>query len=197
MVAVRESDHKFSSFLSHLNKSKQEAVEARGRNAGLQLSHLWVTRDRSQSHWGLSVFRDMQSPHTSDTKTIINDSSGLTLFKGAWPSSGSRKAAPTFNALSSQKVTRTSPGPHLVQRSKWNKAPCETRQKECFPCKPRAAVCEIRSPCQREFRISSALKEKSRSSYGGEKPHSFEHCLGKSLFNWKRVQLIHGSTLAL
>lgn len=27
MVAVRESDHKFSGFLSHLNKSKQEAVE--------------------------------------------------------------------------------------------------------------------------------------------------------------------------
>lgn len=40
MVAVRESDHKFSSFLSHLNKSKQEAVEVKCRNAGLQLSHL-------------------------------------------------------------------------------------------------------------------------------------------------------------
>ena len=102
MVAVRESDHKFSGFLSHLNKSKQQAAEVKGRNAGLQLSQHSVTRDRSQSHWGLSVFYDMQSPRTSDTMTVINDSSGLTLFKGAGPSSGSRKAAPTFNALRSK-----------------------------------------------------------------------------------------------
>lgn len=32
MVPVRESDHKFSSFLSHLNKSRREAAAANGRH---------------------------------------------------------------------------------------------------------------------------------------------------------------------